>query len=235
MNTHLKAVYSHRKQIIVAFSGHKQSGKDTLSNYLCDYFRQFVSEPHEFIRIYSFADLIKKNICIDVLGLSYEQCYGTDEQKNTPTKYKWEDMFIEIRDKNSVIDPTEEYYREYKHGYMTGREIMQVIGTDIFRDRFNKDIWVDATINKIKSDGCTVAIINDTRFKSEVDKLAKEDAFIFRLTRQKESTDMHQSEIDLDYYDWSIISNNRFCLVDNKEMSKEEQFSYVLNFLHKNL
>ena len=40
-----------------------------------------------FIKIYSFADLLKKNVCMDIFGLTKEQCYGTDEQKNSDQMY----------------------------------------------------------------------------------------------------------------------------------------------------
>ncbi len=44
------------------------------------------------VKLYSFADCLKKEICIKMLGLTWEQCYGTDAQKNSPTNLKWEDM-----------------------------------------------------------------------------------------------------------------------------------------------
>ncbi|GAG82717.1 unnamed protein product [marine sediment metagenome] len=44
-----------------------------------------------FVKLYSFASPLK-NLCMDILGLTHEQCYGTDDQKNTLTHLKWEDM-----------------------------------------------------------------------------------------------------------------------------------------------
>ena len=113
---------------------------------------------HPHIKLYSFADLLKQNICIDVLGLTYEQCYGTDDEKQTMTKIKWEDIPGVITKKpidlawSLTSGYTEEkqtaemiagrlgpYYEKigcliyHEPGYMTAREVMQVVGTDIFR------------------------------------------------------------------------------------------------------
>lgn len=48
-------------------------------------------EIFPFVKIYSFADSLK-DICMSLFDLTYEQCYGTDEQKNSLTNLKWEDM-----------------------------------------------------------------------------------------------------------------------------------------------
>ena len=34
------------------------------------------------IRLYSFADPLKRDICINILGLTHQQCYGSDIDKN---------------------------------------------------------------------------------------------------------------------------------------------------------
>lgn len=53
-----------------------------------DVYAQFL---WQFVKFYSFADPLKE-FCIDVLGLSEEQCYGTNEQKDTESHLQWEDM-----------------------------------------------------------------------------------------------------------------------------------------------
>jgi len=52
-----------------------------------------------YVKLYSFADPLKE-FCINVLGLEYEQCYGTDEQKNSETHLRWENM-------PGVVTPTQ--------------------------------------------------------------------------------------------------------------------------------
>lgn len=71
-------------QIIIAFAGKKQAGKNT--SYSC--IRLWRPEAQEF----SFADSLKR-MCIDILGLEEWQVYGTDEQKNTPISHLLWDNF----------------------------------------------------------------------------------------------------------------------------------------------
>ena len=74
---------------IIAFSGRKQSGKSTAGEYLQSL--MYSLNPKIDIRTYSFADPLKQ-ICINLLGLSNEQCYGSDEDKNSLTSLRWEDI-----------------------------------------------------------------------------------------------------------------------------------------------
>ncbi len=58
-----------------------------------DFSQKFLLEKViQHVNVYSFADLLKKNVCMDIFGMSYEQCYGSDEDKKTLTQLKWEDM-----------------------------------------------------------------------------------------------------------------------------------------------
>ena len=180
---------------IIGFSGKKQAGKNTCANLMVgieltsagichqievkedglhvsdifgnpdgqgifdvnrnsDDMRNFLEEYLDpYIRLYSFADLLKKSICIDILGLSYDQCYGTDEQKNSETHLRWENM------------PASD-----KVGNMTARDVMQYIGTDIFRKMY-PTVWSEGTIRRIQKDGSFVAVITDCRFPDEVEAI----------------------------------------------------------------
>src|SRR5688572_15326111 len=53
------------------------------------------------VKNYNFADPLKE-VCIGLLGLTYEQCYGTDEQKNTLTNLRWENMVGVISPSQSI-------------------------------------------------------------------------------------------------------------------------------------
>ena len=48
------------------------------------------------VKIYSFG-YIKEQICIDILGLEYNQCYGTDDQKNELVDYYQNDNQLTAR------------------------------------------------------------------------------------------------------------------------------------------
>ena len=218
------------KKYIIGISGHKQSGKSTLAEFLQGYIGR---EPEVAgargcavpkVWNHSFADALKE-FCVNCLGLSHEQCYGTDEQKNTLTPYLWENMPFEITKKYSK---QEEYEANGElrvidcppKGQMTARQIMQVYGTDVMRNFFSQNIWVNATMNKInqldKMHGGGYHIIADVRFESEVEAVIKNGGFIIRLNRIiEDGADAHESETALDKFDFASLDTR--CLIINNQ------------------
>jgi len=169
----------------------------------------------EQVRIYSFADPIKE-FCIDVLGVSHEQVYGTDDQKNVPTEYRWE-TFPSLVNVNG------------KKGQMTAREIMQVFGTDIMRNMFSQGVWVNACLRRIKKENPTIAIIADLRFPSELHPILDSGGYVVRLGR-KLFEDNHPSETSLDDCDWSSLKN---VLEIGPEIGMEEKNRIVTSWISK--
>tara|TARA_R110002012_G_scaffold214684_2_gene385777 strand:- start:4097 stop:4852 length:756 start_codon:yes stop_codon:yes gene_type:complete len=132
-----------------------------------------------YIRIYGLADTLK-DLCVDVLGLTYDQAYGTDKDKNSKTNIRWSSV-----DKN-------------KQEYMTAREVLQYVGTDFFR-KLDPNVWINSLLRKIKKDKPEVALICDVRFKNEILQLQKEGAYIIGLTRDPYSKeDQHASEKEVE-------------------------------------
>jgi hypothetical protein len=182
------------------------------SEYLDDFKREHLDK---YIRIYSFADMLKKNVCMDLLGLSYEQCYGTNEQKNTLTKLKWENM-------PGITDKT---------GQMTAREVLQYVGTELFR-KMNPEIWASATIRKIQKDKPIVAVIKDVRFPNEVDAIHELNGVVLRLNRSPyKNEDSHSSEnlLSEENYDW----NNFNLIINNQDISIKDQNTLIYIGLSK--
>lgn len=194
--------------MIIALSGRKGAGKNTVADYIREYSCEF-SGAWSVIREFSFADLLKK-FCIDVLGLDEPQCYGTDAEKNTPTKYKWEDT-PKWHTWEGASDPD---------GCMTGREVMQIFGTESVRAWFG-NVWAEATIRRIRKYNPQIAVIVDCRFINEVRLVLEQpNAYVIRLTRSPFSGDEHASETSLDGYDWE---KDRCFVLDNANLSIEEQ------------
>lgn len=186
---------------IIALSGRKQSGKSTASEYI----ENFIALNYTYAKhkIYSFADPLKKSICMDILGLTYEQCYGSDDDKNTMTSLEWQGEKL------------------------TARRAMEIIGTDIFRQLKN-NVWVDATIQLIQKEQPDIAIIPDCRFPNEVDALLNIGATVIRLTLDPFcSTSSSESALDQDKYDW-----NKFSLVvDNSHADINIKNRTILNYI----
>ena len=220
---------------IIGISGKKQSGKNTLCNSLEEYIKVKYGMS---CKIYSFADALKENVCMKTMGLTYEQCYGSDEQKNSLTIYKWENLPREIRHDNKLgceYAPNGEIC-EYilPTGFMTAREILQIVGTDIFRKYFDDSIWVNATFRNIFKENFEVALISDVRFPSEIEGVINKEGNVIRLLRNVCKADSHESETVLDDYDFSI-HGDEICLIDNTNMSIEEQNIEAVKYIESKI
>jgi len=269
---------------ILAFSGKKQSGKNTAFNFLLGlemiksslvrgnmtvtkegrlwvsdlwgdesfqgYFDADRNTPtmirlmnecvYPFLKPYSFAGILKQDVCMGVLGLSHEQCFGTDEQKNTLTQLQWENMpgvitmgklkkewgdmlcdWFPNDDEYGCQEMDESLARinliYHAEGIMTAREVMQYVGTEIFRKMYG-NVWADSTIKRIIADGSEVAVITDCRFPNEVKAVQSAGGKVVRLTRGPASyTDLHASETALDNYEGFDV------ILDNADMNVDEQ------------
>ncbi len=101
-------------------------------------------------------------------------------------------------------------------------ETLQLIGTDLFRDNYDIDIWVksffNSSLNEKLNDG-KIIVIPDVRFKNEADYILDNGGYLIRLEgdpmkiRENSLRDLtHKSEIDLDNYskfDKIIYNNNK--------------------------
>jgi hypothetical protein len=168
-------------------------------------FIQAINKLNSKVKIYNFADVLKTDICINMLGLTYDQCYGTDDNKNEMTNIVWNDKKLSARD------------------------VMQIVGTDIFR-KLDTNVWVRSTINKIIRDKPDLAVITDCRFPNEVDSIKQSGGKVIRLTRNPFQSD-HLSEtiLDKDNYDWS----NFDYVVDNSDVTLLDQFTQIKKLLEE--
>ena len=184
--------------MIVAFAGRKQSGKTTSAEFVANLFWQ-----HKDSKIYNFADPLK-NLCIDILGLEYRQCYGSDEDKNQLVNCYWDNK------------------------QLTAREVLQIVGTDMFR-KMQNHVWSNATIRQILREQPNLAIIADCRFPNEVSAIKNVGGIVIKLTRNPYNSN-HTSEIalDSDQYDQSLFD----LVIDNENMTITEQNKVICDFLH---
>jgi len=189
---------------IIAFAGRKQSGKSTLCTQVVNFIYDLEQLEDQAV-IYNFADPLK-NLCMDILGLSFEQCHGTDDQKN-------------------------ELVNCYKDGnQMTARQVLQTVGTESFRS-IQHNVWADATIRRIQQDNPLVALIGDCRFPNEVEAVKKAGGTVIKLTRNLYNSD-HASETALDPENYD--QSNFHLVVDNQNMTIEEQWRVVISYILQN-
>jgi hypothetical protein len=195
--------------MIIGISGKKKSGKDTVANYLKDKFGY---------TIYHYADPLKE-FCRDLLGLDEKLLWGTDEDKNTLTKY----TFYDFHDIACSIMKIRNFSEN--RNYMSYREILQYFGTEVFR-AFYQSIWVETTLRRIERDNCKLAVIADVRFEDEVQGILDKNGDVIRLLRNSGKVDEHKSETVLDGYNFKNI-------IDNRAETLEETYSHVDYFMYK--
>ncbi len=160
-----------------------------------------------FCKMYGFADALK-DIAINVLGLPRDKVYGTDEDKKTLTHLLWENMpgvTTEVTPQDPVAKEVAGrlgiYYEKvlsgivyHKPGPMTIREVLQYMGTEIFRKMY-AGVWGETLMRTIERDNPDVALIYDVRFDNEMICLTEEGGSIIGLRRDIfDSQDTHTSE-----------------------------------------
>ena len=195
---------------------------------------EFIEYAHynmwPFVKAYNFADSLK-DMCINLFGFTYEQAYGTNDQKNQVLDHiRWEDMprFQNMKlMKKMPIDAKKSW--GWREGEMTAREFMQFFGTDIMR-KIHNNVWANACINKITKEGSDLAIIADVRFPNEVEAIKKAGGKVLRLERNVHEDD-HDSEtaLDVDNYDHS----NFWHVLDNREMTIQDTITEVKSLLEQ--
>lgn len=201
---------------IILLTGKAQSGKDSAAQFILSK----LLEKNQTAKCYSFASNLK-DICHNILGLSYDQCWGSNLHKDTKTKFKWSDLPVSS-EKLSTLMIKDQNYKKIDD-FMTAREVMQVWGTDIFRS-FDENCWVRSTVNMIESENLNFAIITDARFENEVDYIKKFEPIIIRLTRNILNQN-HESELALDNYDFFgpnvYVINNENLNIEDKNLEIE--------------
>ena len=192
------------------------------------------NELGDFVRMYALADTLKE-MAVKILGLREEQVFGTDEDKNSKTNLKWEDM-------PGVISPgdlkkkgfTKQQAADlglmvHAKGKMTAREVLQYVGTDIFR-KMNHNVWLDSFVSKVEKDGSELALVSDVRFKNEIEGIQQRGGYVVGLTRDiYGGSDAHSSESELDE---ALAGCD--ALIDNSELAipeQNEQIYYALEHL----
>jgi len=131
-----------------------------------------------------------------------------------------EDMSKMLDIPMDIIEPRTPAMREKRESWihpiwgMTVREMLQKFGTDAIRDNFHSDFWIirlDMLLKEKFRQGRIV--ISDVRFKNEIDYVSDNGGYIFKVLRTA-GTDEHQSEVDLDDYDYPCFLLENYSTFD---------------------
>lgn len=185
---------------VVDAEGNEQQNQGVLdvTRIDADFMEWAIYNMWPFVKHYAFATALKE-ISMGLFGLTKDQCYGTDQDKNTFTTWRWENMPGVGK----------------KKGRMKAREFLQYFGSDICRE-INENVWTDTTIEQIEKESPLIAIISDCRFPNEVEAIHSAGGKVIKLTRHQDTKDRHASETALeDWKEWDAV-------IDNQNLSIQE-------------
>lgn len=167
--------------------------------------------PH--VKDYHFADNLKI-VCSKMFGLTYEQMFGTVEQKTSNTKYLWKEFI------NAIPKAYKPKLSE-KGEYVTARELMQYVG-DILRS-VDDDCFTNSALNEIELEQVPIALIGDVRRINEVNAIKERGGKVILLKRK--THDMtHRIENEFEGIDESIFDY----IVDNQDLDMKTKNLEIL-------
>jgi hypothetical protein len=179
-----------------------------LDNEFVDYASQMV---WPYVKAFSFADPLKL-MAMHLFGLTEQQCYGSDEYKNTkiPVKRK----FIKKLLNRDLGDDK----------FLTAREFLQLFGTDVCR-AIKPDVWTSSCLDRVKESDAELAIVSDCRFPNEIDAIKNAEGRVIRLTRCPYD-DGHESETALtnEYEKYDHV-------IDNANLNMDEANRALMDVL----
>lgn len=203
---------------VIGIGGYKGSGKDTLGNHLVDHINE-KGERHA-IRI-GFADALKVH-CVEKYGVDLELCHADNHTKNTTlTGVNWFDMPREIQEKFR--------YSKADDQRLTYRELLQIEGTELGRDKFGEDIWLEKiteNINSIESDKPLTIIITDVRFDNEAQYIMSNGGHVIRILSTLNNRDAHSTEMGITRYNYEVEGFGKTSL-KNSQRDIETLYGYI--------
>jgi dephospho-CoA kinase len=96
-------------------------------------------------------------------------------------------------------------WEEVKRLSSDARELLQRLGTEVGREMFGDDFWVNQGLIRAKEHKNVV--FADTRYRNEANAIVRSGGQIWRINKPgSKPVNNHTSEVDLDYYnfDWVI-------------------------------
>ncbi len=184
--------------MIIGIAGQMESGKSAVTNILAKKF--------EFREV-AFADNLKE-MCIDVFQLDPPRVYSTEGKAlkfGIPIEI-YKDNLRKIRD---WAEEKNGYTITYKHvnalktfeGFKlySGREVLQIVGTEICRLIFHPDYHAKALFDSLGDIGNKNIAISDARFQNERDMIRERGGInvLVKCAGQPDSHGTHASENSL--------------------------------------
>ena len=176
--------------MIIGLSGYAQTGKDTVAQHLV--------EEYGFTRI-AFADPIRDALlALDPQIMDYPALPGV--------RLSW---IVEKSGWEAVKQDSPEV-----------RRLLQRLGTEVARNQWHKDFWVDLAMQKAAN--FSNVVITDVRFPNEYNAIRYRNGQVWRVNKlNHQPANEHPSEVALDEFDfdWYIPNygtiEDLYAVVDN--------------------
>lgn len=173
---------SFKNDVIICMSGKAGSGKDTVADYLV--------KNHDFKRM-AFADPLRDIVQL-VFVMDKENVWDRklrelplkdfpNHATNDIVKWYYNEGFINFpnitKDELSVLKESYNWTGDMitsmsrDEMYWSVRKLLQFIGTEMFRNLINRDIWVKNFISRIEPG--TNYVVTDARFINEIECIKK--------------------------------------------------------------
>lgn len=178
---------------VIALSGYKNSGKDTVADMLV--------REHDYKKI-SFAEKLK-----DLVSTTYNVPRNDIDDR---VKKEQPLVFLPVIPSDPFTAVVQGLLKsELSSGYWTPRALCILEGS--MKRSVNSNYWVSRVINEIKNNSNTKYVISDLRYITEADtlKLMIPDIRLVRVERFEGSNTDDPSERNLDKYRFDVYIPNK--------------------------
>ncbi len=195
------------KKIVILISGKIKSGKNQLADFMKEYFeKQNLKVSADY-----FAKAVKDGCKEDFKKLADElNNYVIELKRVIISKYNYINEILDSKiDELKISDEN-----WYENKTFITRTILQLYGTEIFRNRVDSDYWVKQVKDKCEKSDSDIILVTDTRFPNEITEMYSDnyDLITIRLLRDinKDKSKNHYSETALDdWNEWTYIIDNK--------------------------
>ncbi len=195
------------KKIVILISGKIKSGKNQLADFMKEYFeKQNLKVSADY-----FAKAVKDGCKEDFKKLADElNNYVIELKRVIISKYNYINEILDSKiDELKISDEN-----WYENKTFITRAILQLYGTEIFRNRVDSDYWVKQVKDKCEKSDSDIILVTDTRFPNEITEMYSDnyDLITIRLLRDinKDKSKNHYSETALDdWNEWTYIIDNK--------------------------
>ncbi len=183
-------------KLVVLVSGKLQSGKNTFADLCIEHLKNDLKVSYDY-----FAKELKQRCKED-----FKPLVEYVNSLNIPELHTEDDNWYENKNKLTRI-------------------LLQVYGTDVFRNRVSEDYWAEQLVENVYNSDSDVIFVTDVRFPSEIAALENEgfDVVSVRINRnlnRDDSVNEHESETALDNYtSWNYVFDNSGTYDELKEFS----------------